>query len=153
MLMKIEVIDRIIDWIPGQKASGFQNITMSNIIFDTHFPLKPIWPGMLSIMALQRLAEGILSSQDDFSTTYQLTNLGKIKWRSYVQPGDRMHVEVEVIDRLNDKLQMKGSIKVADKNVVTVGIMSFQAVPTTLETKQCLASYWKLRGAQEVIVV
>ncbi|MCR8657739.1 hypothetical protein [Paenibacillus endoradicis] len=152
--MKIEVMDRVIDWIPGQRASGFQNITMSNIIFDTHFPLKPIWPGMLSIMALQRLAEGVLSSQNNFSTTYRLTNIGNIKWRFYVKPGDCMQVEVEVLNNsFNDKLQMKGNIKVADKTVVTVGMMTFQAVPSTIDTKQSLSSYWKLRGAQEVVVI
>gem|GEM_PF-3027594 len=153
--MSINVIDRVVEWLPGERAEAYQNITMSNIIFDTHFPLKPVWPGMLSIMAMQRLAEGVLASQDDYATTYYMTELGNVKWRSYVKPGDCMTVKVELAKKAGTEAELiyfKGNIQVAGKTVVTVGRMSFAAVKATADIQQQqMRAYWQQRGVKQVV--
>lgn len=152
-MMQIEVIDQVMEWLPGQRAEAYQNITMSNMIFNTHFPLKPIWPGMLSIMAMQRLAEGVLGSRDDFATAYAMIQLSNIKWRSYVKPGDRMVVKVEQLGSSFDQIQVKGTIQVAGKTVVTVGRMAFCAAEATPEIQQHTRAYWQQRGVKQVVNV
>lgn len=153
VMMSINVIDRVVEWLPGEKAEAYQHITMSHIIFDTHFPLKPVWPGMLSIMAMQRLAEGVLASQDDYATAYCMTELSNVKWRSYVKPGDRMMVKVELTGKEPELMQFKGKIQVAGKTVVTVGRMSFSAAKATAEIQQQMSAYWQQRGVKQVVVV
>ena len=46
------LIDRIVEIVPGSYAKVLKNITHNESIFQGHFPLQPIFPGVLIIEAV-----------------------------------------------------------------------------------------------------
>ncbi|MGK7922635.1 MAG: 3-hydroxyacyl-[acyl-carrier-protein] dehydratase FabZ, partial [Trichodesmium sp.] len=39
------LVDRIIEYVPGEKAVGIKNVTFNEPHFQGHFPGRPIMPG------------------------------------------------------------------------------------------------------------
>ena len=39
------MIDRVIDIVPGVKATGVKNVTINEPFFAGHFPERPVMPG------------------------------------------------------------------------------------------------------------
>jgi hypothetical protein len=54
------LVDRVIDMIPGQSATGIKAVTINEPFFAGHFPAKPIMPGVLIVEALAQTA-GVLA--------------------------------------------------------------------------------------------
>ena len=56
------MIDRIIDYVPGERATGLKNVTFNEPHFQGHFPGKPLMPGVLIVEAMAQVG-GIVLSQ------------------------------------------------------------------------------------------
>lgn len=41
------LVDRVIDYKPGEYAVGIKNVTINDNFFTGHFPERPIMPGVL----------------------------------------------------------------------------------------------------------
>ncbi len=146
----MELIDQIIDWQPGKQAAAMHNITMSHPVFDTHFPLRPIWPGNLTIMSMQQLAEALLAAAHKGNRFYRLTGLQRIKWRHYIQPGDRVRIEVTVTAQEEHSAKVKASARIGDQVVVSVREMAFAAehleAPQAVRLENWIARRRKVNG-------
>ena len=53
------MIDRVLDFTPGESLTAIKNVTINEPIFTGHFPTMPIFPGVLILEALAQ-ATGIL---------------------------------------------------------------------------------------------
>ena len=54
--MRFLLIDRITAWDPGRAGTATKNVALSEDLFDDHFPLKPIFPGVLMIEGMAQLS-------------------------------------------------------------------------------------------------
>lgn len=46
------LVDRIIEYVPGQYAIGIKNVTVNDNFFPGHFPTRPLMPGVLQVEAM-----------------------------------------------------------------------------------------------------
>ena len=49
------LVDRMLEYVPGEKAVGLKNVTFNEQFFQGHFPNNPVFPGVLQMEALMNL--------------------------------------------------------------------------------------------------
>ena len=102
----ILLVDRILEFVPGQSAVGLKNVTMNEPHFMGHFPGEPVMPGVLIIEAMAQTAAILvvnsLGAEAEGKLVYFMTIDGA-KFRKHVTPGDSVHIHVE-------KVQSRGAV-------------------------------------------
>jgi 3-hydroxyacyl-[acyl-carrier-protein] dehydratase len=111
-------LDRIVSIEPGKGAKALRNVPMTLAIFDTHFPRKPVLPGVLIIGSLGELAATLLREQT--GQAWKLASLGRVSFRHFVQPGDQMELSVELKESSADSATLTASVRVEGKLVTSV---------------------------------
>lgn len=136
------LLDRVVEFEPGQRAVGLKNVTVNDPYFQGHFPGRPVFPGVLILEALAQLG-GVLairSSSVEGSPIVYLTGIDKAKFRKPVIPGDQLRLEVEVIKRRPPFWKMQGKAFVGSDLVCetesTAMIQSEETTPTNADTGQ-----------------
>lgn len=74
---------------------GFKSFTVNEAFFTGHFPVHPIVPGVLQIEAVRQLCLCFLPGDP---AAVRIRQLDRVKFRRQVLPGDRMRVEVELLE-------------------------------------------------------
>lgn len=106
------LIDRVESLVSGECIEGYKNISISDQVFQGHFPGHPIYPGVLIIEGLAQ-AGGVLAfksgaNEEDFENkVVYFMSIDKAKFRSPVLPGDKLVYKLTV-------LKHKGAIWVLD---------------------------------------
>ncbi|CAM6000368.1 unnamed protein product, partial [Sphagnum balticum] len=119
------LVDRVTSIEPGVRAQGYKNLTANEQFFEGHFPIKPIMPGVLMVEALAQLGCLALLVKDEFRECLGVfTGIDGFKFRTMVQPGDRLDLEVELIKMRGPIGKMRGTAKVGDK-IAAEGEISF----------------------------
>lgn len=99
--MRFFLIDRIVEWKPGQRAAALKNVALSDEVFRDHFPRRPVFPGMLMIEGMAQLAgvllEESLKLQGHAVKKAVITIIERCKFRGMVKPGDQLRYEAEVL--------------------------------------------------------
>ena len=95
------LIDRVIDFVPGESLVGLKNVTFNEPFFPGHFPHHPVMPGVLILEALAQ-ATGILAFKStnkvpDNGSLYYFAGIDKARFKKPVSPGDQLILEVSVI--------------------------------------------------------
>ena len=91
------LVDRIIDYVPGQKAVGIKNVTFNEPHFQGHFPGRPIMPGVLIVEAMAQVGGVVLTQLPDFSGLCLFAGIDKVRFRRQVVPGDQLVMTVELL--------------------------------------------------------
>jgi len=119
--MRWLLIDKILEMVPGVKASGVRCFSRSELFFIDHFPGYPIVPGVLQIEMIAQLGgKCILAGKQEFLPV--LTSVKSAKFRKPVGPGDRVLIHVEVSMRKSYSLA-KGSIELDGEHVAFAEVM------------------------------
>jgi 3-hydroxyacyl-[acyl-carrier-protein] dehydratase len=111
-------LDRIVSIEPGKGAKALRNVPMTLAIFDTHFPRKPVLPGVLIIGSIGELAAALLREQT--GKDWKLAGLARVSFRHFVQPGDQMEISVDLKEVGEATATLAASVKVDGKAVTTV---------------------------------
>lgn len=116
-------VDKVIDIVPFQKATGLKMVTMNEWFFQGHFPNRPIMPGVLIVEALAQTA-GILVAQSHLnahkdkplqeSVVYFMT-IEEAKFRNPVTPGGVLKLVVEKEKQRGNVWRFKGKAFFNDK--------------------------------------
>jgi 3-hydroxyacyl-[acyl-carrier-protein] dehydratase len=121
------LIDRVTDIVKNETLVGFKNVSISEQVFQGHFPGHPIYPGVMILEGMAQ-AGGILAfkSMDDL-TEEEVANkvvyfmsIDNAKFRSPVRPGDRLEYKISVIKR-------KGNIWMLDGKAYVDNVLVSQA--------------------------
>ena len=92
------LIDTIEELEPGIRAVGRKCVSYNEPFFAGHFPKEPVMPGVLIIEALaQTGAVAILSKPENKGKIAFFGAINSAKFKTKVQPGDVLTLEVEVI--------------------------------------------------------
>ena len=90
------MIERVIDIVPGTKATGVKNVSINEPYFAGHFPEKPVMPGVLIIEAMAQTAACLvvhtLGKESEGKLVYFMSVDGA-RFRKPVEPGDQLFVE------------------------------------------------------------
>ncbi|MBA1433925.1 3-hydroxyacyl-ACP dehydratase FabZ [Bombilactobacillus bombi] len=94
------LVDRILDYQPGEYAIGVKNVSVNENFFQGHFPGNPVMPGALIVEALAQTGAIALLSLPSFKgKTAYFGGIRKVKFRQMVRPGDQLKLEVH-LDKL-----------------------------------------------------
>ncbi len=91
------LVDRIIDYVPGERAVGLKNVTFNEPHFQGHFPGRPIMPGVLIVEAMAQVGGVVLSQMPGVDGLCVFAGIDKVKFRRPVVPGDQLLITTELI--------------------------------------------------------
>lgn len=104
------LVDRVLEYVPGESITAIKNVTINEPFFPGHFPDAPIMPGMLILEALAQ-AGGILVSKSLEgplgSRIFMFTGVEKAKFRRPVVPGDQLVLRCFDIKRRMNMCKMR----------------------------------------------
>lgn len=118
------LVDRIISLSPNEKIEAYKNVTINEEVFNGHFPIQPIYPGVYIIEGMAQ-AGGVLAFVSMFGDNAQNTgdkivyfmSIDKAKFRNPVVPGDRLVYKLEVLKHKGGIWVLQGYAYVEDKLV------------------------------------
>ena len=122
------LIDRVLDFTPGESLHAIKNVTINEPFFQGHFPIQPVMPGVLFLVAMA-LATGLLAFKtmcDDVpppGVLYYFAGIDSARFRRVVEPGDQIHFEVKMIKERRGIGVFYGEAKVDGEVVCSAEIM------------------------------
>ena len=99
--MRFLLVDRIVEWKPGDSIRGVKNVAMSEDFLEFHFPGNPVMPGALLLEALAQLAGWLEAVSSDFHDWFLLQTVRKCMFYGFVVPGDRVELQVQTTAKPN----------------------------------------------------
>ena len=95
------LVDRILDYEPGQWAKGRKCVTINEPFFCGHFPQKHVMPGVLLLEALAQVgAVAILCLEENKGKLAFFGGVRNARFRRQVVPGDVLELECELTRRM-----------------------------------------------------
>ncbi len=118
------LLDRVITLEQGKYIEGYKNVSISEPVFQGHFPDHPIYPGVMIIEGMAQ-AGGVLAFQsfndkeqkDIENKVVYFMSIDKAKFRLPVTPGDRLVYKLSVLKHRGAIWQLDGKAFVDDRLV------------------------------------
>ena len=107
------LIDKVINIVKNETATGIKNVTINEPYFEGHFPSSPVLPGVLQIESMAQTAAVLVAKSldlSDSSALVLLTTIDKAKFRRPVTPGDSMSLSVTVQKMRNKLWKFEGEV-------------------------------------------
>ena len=119
------LIDRVTDMNPSKSIIAYKNVSISEPVFQGHFPDHPIYPGVMIVEGMAQ-AGGVLAfkslneeeQKDAQNKVVYFMSIDKCKFRAPVTPGDKLEYKISVIKQRGNIWVLKGEAFV-DGNLVT----------------------------------
>ncbi len=111
----ILMIDRMLDVVSGQSATGVKNVSINEPFFQGHFPDHPVMPGVLIIEAMAQTAGALVVHTLGPEAEGRVVYFMSIEWarfRKPVVPGDQLLVFVKKLARRANAWKFSGQAKV-----------------------------------------
>jgi len=116
------LVDRVTDLTPKESIIAYKNVSISEPVFEGHFPGHPIYPGVMILEGMAQ-AGGILAFKSmDGVTEEEIQNkvvyfmsIDKAKFRAPVKPGDKLEYRLSVIKNKGAIWLLKGEAYVDGK--------------------------------------
>jgi 3-hydroxyacyl-[acyl-carrier-protein] dehydratase len=125
------MIDRVIDMVPAQSATGIKNVTINEPFFQGHFPGRPVMPGVLIVEAMAQTAAVLVMhtyGQDAEDRLVYFMTIDKCRFRKPVMPGDVLRLRVQALRARGTVWKFQGRAEVngalvaeADYSAMLVG--------------------------------
>lgn len=122
------LIDRMVEIVLGEEATGIKNVSVNEPFFQGHFPERPVMPGVLIVEAMAQTAATLvvltLGKAFEGKLVYFMTIEGA-KFRRPVEPGDQLRIHVKKERNRSNVWKFRGVAKVDD---VIVAEVTFSAM-------------------------
>ncbi|MCG9696155.1 3-hydroxyacyl-ACP dehydratase FabZ [Shewanella sp. Isolate11] len=121
------LIDRVLDFTPGETLHAIKNVTINEPFFQGHFPVAPVMPGVLILEAMAQatglLAFKTMSDTPSSDALYYFAGIDNARFKRVVEPGDQLHFEVKMIKERRGIGVFTGEARVDGELVCSAEIM------------------------------
>ena len=111
------MIDKVVDMVANQRATGIKSVSINENYFQGHFPARPVMPGVLIIEAMAQTAAVLvvhtLGPESEGKLVYFMS-VDNARFRRPVFPGDRLDVHVVKQRHRGNVWKFEGKAKVGD---------------------------------------
>lgn len=122
------LVDRIIDYVPGERAVGIKNVTFNEPQFQGHFPGRPIMPGVLIVEAMAQVGGIVLTQMPGVEGLCMFAGIDKVRFRRPVVPGDQLVMTVTLITIKRQRFGKMQARAEVDGQLVCEGELMFSVV-------------------------
>ena len=123
------LVDKVIKYIPGEKAIAIKNITINEPQFQGHFPERPLMPGVLIVESMAQVGGLIVAQMPELPKgLFVFAGINNVKFRKPVIPGDQLLISCELVSLKRKRFgKIKGEVEV-DGKIVCSGELMFSLV-------------------------
>lgn len=126
------LVDKVINYKKMESCTGIKNVTINENFFQGHFPNNPVMPGVLIIEAMAQTSAVLVAKSLDAEPNTKgvlFTGIQEAKFRKSVVPGDRLELNVRILNNKMNIWFLEGIGIVDGKKVIDV---KFSALLTNL---------------------
>jgi 3-hydroxyacyl-[acyl-carrier-protein] dehydratase len=152
--MRFQLIDRIDAWEPGKSLRGSKFLALGEEYLADHFPRFPVMPGVLMLEALVEAAAWLWRATSGYRhTVIVLRDARNVKYGTFMQPGRRMDVTVELVKVEGETATFRGKgANDAGEQTVSAqfalhGYCLADRGPAGADADRKLLEHWKARWA------
>jgi len=120
------MIDKVVNVVINERATGVKNISADEYYFKGHFPTRPVMPGVLIIEAMAQTAAVLvvhtLGPESEGKLVYFMS-VDNARFRRPVFPGDRLDVHVKKQRHRGNVWKFEGYAKVGE-NVMAEAVFA-----------------------------
>jgi 3-hydroxyacyl-[acyl-carrier-protein] dehydratase len=152
--MRFNLIDRIDGWEAGKSLQASKFLALGEEYLADHFPRFPVMPGVLMLQACVEAAAWLWRASTDFRhPVIVLRDVKNVKYGTFMQPGRRMDVSVELTkaDDSTATFKAKGANDAGEQTVATLFSLHGYALasrgPAGVAADAKLLEHWKARWA------
>jgi 3-hydroxyacyl-[acyl-carrier-protein] dehydratase len=121
------LVDRVLEFEPGQRLLALKNVTINEPFFVGHFPQRPVMPGVLMLEALAQAA-AILALESagvqlDDKTLVYFAAIDNARFKRPVEPGDQLLLEVTLLKLRQGVQRFAARARVGDELAVEAEMM------------------------------
>ncbi len=123
------LVDKVIEHVPGQKATALKNVTINEPQFQGHFPERPLMPGVLIVESMAQVGGIIVTQMPDLPKgLFVFAGINNVKFRKPVVPGDQLVITCELLGIKRKRFgKVKGQVHV-EGELVCEGELMFSLV-------------------------
>lgn len=124
------LVDKVVDLVKNESATGIKNVTMNEPHFVGHFPSKPIMPGVLIIEAMAQTSAVLVAESFGDEIAGKLVyflSIENAKFRKPVTPGDTIHIKTRITQNRRNVWKFEAVAEVEGK-VVTEALITAMIV-------------------------
>jgi 3-hydroxyacyl-[acyl-carrier-protein] dehydratase len=152
--MRFHLIDRIDAVEPGKSLRAAKFLTLGEEYLADHFPTFPVMPGVLMLQAVVEAAAWLWRATTDYThPVIVLRDVRNVKYGTFMQPGRRMDVSVELSKTDGDTAAFKGKgandagEQTVSAQVTLHGYGLTERGPAGAAADARLLDHWKARWA------
>lgn len=150
--MRFHLIDRIERWEPGKSLQGAKFLALGEEYLADHFPRFPVMPGVLMLQSVIEAAAWLWRISSDFQhPVIVLREVKNVKYGTFMQPGRRMDVSVELTRQDGNCATFKGrgsddaGQQTVSAQIVLNGYGLADRGPAGVATDEQLLRHWRNR--------
>ncbi len=120
------MVDQVLQLEPGKRAVAIKNVTINEPHFTGHYPGRPIMPGVLILESLAQVGGLVVMDPQEHGTGKKvplLAGVDKARFRRPVVPGDRLRLEVEILQLRRSTGKCQGVAYVGDEKAAEAEFM------------------------------
>lgn len=123
------LVDRIIEYVPGEKAVGIKNVTINEPFFQGHIPGKPLMPGVLQMEAMAQVGGIVLGLLPGMKGSFfGFAGIDKVRFRRPIIPGDQLIMTVELLSFKRKRIAKMQGRGLVDNQLAVQGEMLFSLI-------------------------
>jgi 3-hydroxyacyl-[acyl-carrier-protein] dehydratase len=146
--MRYHMIDRITEFVPGQKVSGLKAVSYESEVLHDHFPEYPVMPGTFLVESMAQLSGFLIEMSCNTKAWVRRALLVKIdeaKFHRMAEPGDCLLLEARMGDRMDDAAKTTVLATIGARKVATATLtfaLREIPIPAIHEQRRSIYKVW-----------
>ncbi len=117
--MKFRLVDKITSWVPWQTITGVKSVSFEEYSLKEALGEQPRLPEMLMLESFLQLGNWLVMLSSDFQHMGMLARILEVRFHENLLPGQHLELEVKLVRRREDGLELAGRGLVNGKTVIS----------------------------------